>query len=59
MPENPLDVSQLVDLTAQIDYTSLDWTAMLIDMVTLVPVVLPEWTDLTPSDFGVVLLELF
>jgi len=59
MAQNPLDVSTLVDLTAQIDYTSLDWVAIVTDMATLAPVVLPEWTDLTPSDFGVVLLELF
>jgi hypothetical protein len=59
MPDNPLDVSLLIDLTAQIDYTSLDWVSLLTDMVTIAPIVLPEWTDFTPSDFGVVMLELF
>lgn len=54
-----LDVSGLIDLTDQIDYTSLDWVAFLIDTLNLIPAVLPEWTDISPTDFGVVLLELF
>jgi hypothetical protein len=42
-----------------IDYTSRDYTALVNDMLVLIPSYLPEWTDRSPGDFGIVLLELF
>jgi hypothetical protein len=42
-----------------IDYTSRDYTSLVNDMLNLIPSFLPEWTDRSPGDFGVVLLELF
>jgi len=56
MPE--LDVSRLVNFSKQIDYTSLDWLSFLSDMVDKIPQLTPEWTDYTPSDQGMVVLEL-
>ena len=42
-----------------VDYTSRDYASILNDLVTLIPSYLPEWTDRSPGDFGIVLLELF
>jgi len=56
MPE--LDVSRLVNFSKQIDYTSLDWLSFLSDMVDKIPQLTPEWTDYSPSDQGMVVLEL-
>jgi len=56
MPE--LDVSRLINLSKQIDYTSLDWLSFLSDMVDKIPQLTPEWTDYSPSDQGMVVLEL-
>src|SRR5262252_5507805 len=42
-----------------IDYTSRDYTSIINDLLTLIPSYLPEWTDRSPGDFGIVLLELF
>ena len=42
-----------------IDYTSRDYTALVSDLLTLIPSYLPEWTDRSPGDFGIVLIELF
>lgn len=56
MPE--LDVSNLVNFSKQIDYTSLDWLAFLSDMTDKIPQLTPEWTDYSPSDQGMVILEL-
>jgi hypothetical protein len=42
-----------------IDYTSRDYTSLINDMLMLIPSYLPEWTDRSPGDFGIVLLELF
>jgi hypothetical protein len=42
-----------------IDYTSRDYTSLINDLLTLIPSYLPEWTDRSPGDFGIVLLELF
>jgi len=42
-----------------IDYTSRDYTSIISDLLTLIPSYLPEWTDRSPGDFGIVLLELF
>ncbi len=56
MPE--LDVSNLVNFSKQIDYTSLDWLSFLSDMVDKIPQLTPEWTDYSASDQGMVVLEL-
>jgi len=42
-----------------IDYTSRDYASLVNDMLTLIPSYLPEWTDRSAGDFGIVLLELF
>ena len=42
-----------------IDYTSRDYTSLVNDLLTLIPSFLPEWTDRSPGDFGIVLIELF
>lgn len=41
------------------DYTSRDYNAVLSDLINAIPTFLPEWTDRSPGDFGMVLLELF
>ena len=42
-----------------IDYTSRDYASLVNDMLNLIPSYLPEWTDRSPGDFGIVLMELF
>jgi hypothetical protein len=42
-----------------IDYTSRDYQSILSDLLTLVPTFTPEWSASSPSDFGVLLLELW
>lgn len=42
-----------------IDYTSRDYASLVNDMLNLIPSYLPEWTDRSPGDFGIVMLELF
>jgi uncharacterized phage protein gp47/JayE len=42
-----------------IDYTSRDYNAFKSDMISLVTTKVPEWTNVTESDFGVILIELF
>jgi Baseplate J-like protein len=42
-----------------IDYTSRDYAALVNDLLTLIPSFLPEWTDRSPGDFGIVFIELF
>jgi hypothetical protein len=42
-----------------IDYTSRDYSAIRSDLLNAIPVRLPNWTSQDPSDFGVVLVELF
>ena len=42
-----------------IDYTNRDYNSLLEAMLALASEKLPEWTDHSPNDFGVVLLELF
>jgi hypothetical protein len=42
-----------------IDYTSLDYDSMRSAMLALASQVLPEWTDLSENDLGVVLTEMF
>lgn len=42
-----------------VDYTSRDYSAILSDMQALIPNFTPNWTNRDPSDFGMVLVELF
>jgi|SRR3989344_1756598 len=42
-----------------IDSLSRDYEAIRDDMIKMIPFFTPEWTDLNPSDFGIVLIELF
>lgn len=42
-----------------IDYTSRSYSEIRADLLTAIPEYLPEWTNQTETDFGVVLLELF
>ena len=61
----PVSIGTIADITLTnvtvppIDYTSRDYTSLVNDMLTLIPSYLPEWTDRSPGDFGIVLLELF
>lgn len=50
---------QIPGLPQQIDYTNLDYESILAKMYELIPEIMPEWTDLFDSDFGVVLLQLY
>jgi uncharacterized phage protein gp47/JayE len=45
--------------TPPIDYTSRDYASLVNDLLTLIPSYMPEWTDRSPGDFGIVLIELF
>lgn len=42
-----------------VDYTSKDWATFRDDMEDAIAIRLPEWTSRSPSDFGIVLIELF
>lgn len=42
-----------------IDYTSRDYTSLRSDLIAAIPEYLPEWTNRSENDFGIVLLELF
>lgn len=42
----------------RVDYTTKDYHGYREDMVELIPKKLPEWTDRSPNDPGIVLLEL-
>jgi len=42
-----------------LDYTSRDFESIRDDMIRTIPFFTPEWTDYNPSDFGIVLIELF
>lgn len=42
-----------------VDYTSRDYASIVNDLINLIPTYIPEWTDRSPGDFGVVLIELF
>lgn len=42
-----------------IDYSSRDYESLLADLRQAAPLLLPEWTNESDSDFGLVLLELF
>jgi len=43
----------------QVDYTSRDYASIRDDMISLIPNLLPEWTNTDASDFGITLIELF
>src|SRR4051812_39724622 len=43
----------------QIDYTNKDYASLLAALLELASEKLPEWTDKSPNDLGVMLLELF
>ena len=43
----------------QIDYTSRDYETIREDLLNLIPVVAPNWTNRDPADFGMALVELF
>lgn len=45
--------------TLPIDYTNLDYPALREAMLTLAQENLPEWTDFSENDLGVLLIELF
>lgn len=42
-----------------IDYTSRDFEAIRDDIIRTIPFFTDEWTDFNPSDFGIVMIELF
>lgn len=42
-----------------IDYVTKDYTGFRQGMLDLIPLLLPNWTDRSESDFGVVLIEMF
>lgn len=54
-------MSILPSLPAQppIDYSSRDYASVTQDLITNIPNFLPEWTDRSPGDFGIVMIELF
>src|SRR3954467_12881785 len=43
----------------QIDYTSKDYASLRAALLALAAEKLPEWTDQSPNDLGVLLVELF
>ncbi|MFF8283350.1 baseplate J/gp47 family protein [Streptomyces albus] len=45
--------------SAQIDYTSRDFTGYRESLLQYASQILPEWTSRSPADFGVVMVELF
>ena len=48
----------MFDTNVPIDYVTKDYEGFLQLMKDLIPTLLPEWTDTTESDFGIVLLQL-
>jgi hypothetical protein len=53
------DVIPSLSTIPQVDYTSRDYGSLVNDLINLIPTYLPEWTDRSPGDFGIVLIELF
>lgn len=49
----------LIDSQQVIDYTARDYKSFRQELLSLIPAKLPEWTDRSEADFGVVLIELF
>lgn len=48
-----------INYVPQVDYTSRDYTAIREDLLNLIPVYAPNWTNRDPSDFGITMVELF
>lgn len=44
---------------APIDYSSRDYASLRTDLINLIPNFCPEWTNRSPNDLGMVLIELF
>lgn len=51
--------TQTKDGKRMIDYIAKDYESFRQAMIDLIPQKLPEWTDRSEADFGVVLIELF
>jgi len=49
----------MAELIPQVDYTSRDFESIKSDLIAKIPFFTSEWTDTNPTDFGIVLLELF
>ena len=49
----------LVGSRQVIDYLARDYASFRRALIDLIPSKLPEWTDRSEADFGVVLIELF
>jgi Baseplate J-like protein len=50
---------KLVDSQQVIDYTARDYSSFRQEILSMIPAKLPEWSDLSEADFGVVLIEMF
>lgn len=48
-----------MSLVPVVDYTSRDFASLRQDLLNAIPSYLPEWTNRSDNDFGVVLLDLF
>jgi len=59
----PPHIGELVTATGAkqpiIDYVTKDYAGFRQGMLDLIPLLLPQWTDRSESDFGVVLIEMF
>lgn len=53
------DVIPTLVAVPPVDYTSRDYASLVSDTINLIPSYLPEWTDRSPGDMGIVLIELF
>src|SRR5882724_8471277 len=42
-----------------IDYSSRDYASLRADLIARIPSMIPEWTNRSPSDFGMVMIEEF
>ena len=56
---NNSSTNALPTYVPQVDYTSRDYTSIVQDMVTLIPTYAPNWTNRDPSDFGIMLIQIF
>ena len=41
------------------DYSSRDYVSIYSDLVARIPIYLPEWTSTSPSDFGIVMIQMY
>ena len=48
----------MVKIRKNVDYTTRDYDSFRADMITRLQQKIPEYTDTSPSDFGIVLIEL-